>query len=123
VLIGGTGSAAYAYATDLSGNVMDYAAKDSGNTFIGAGPSLASAQYSSPAGTGNITVSGAFGTPVMDIINGTGIRLGNNTTLAYGIRFNALGAWAIDTSSSGRLLSTTAFLVTSNVGPNNVTLS
>lgn len=123
VLVGGNGSAAYAYVTDSSGNVMDFAAKDSGNTFIGAGATQASAQYSSPTGTGNITVNGTFGTAVMDIVNGTGIRLGNNENLTDGIRFNAPGAWFIDTASANRLLTTTAFLVTFNVGPNNVTLS
>ena len=126
VLTGGTGSATYAFVTDSSGNVTDFAAKDSGNTFIGAGATQAAAQYSSPSGSGNVTISGTYGTAILDVTSAggaTGIRLGSSLIVNGGIRFAASGAWFIDSASAGRLLSTTAFLVTSGVGANNVTIS
>ena len=129
-LLVGTGSAPYAYVTDATGNVVDFAGKDSANTTVVAGATGLPALYSSLTGTGTVSQNGGtYATPVLDFVNNgvTGVRLGNSTALVVtnGLRFNANrgGDWFIDTASAGRVLSTGAILVTANVGPYNVNAS
>ena len=130
VLVGGTGNPPYAYVTDGSGNTTDFAAKDSGNANIGAGATLASAQYSSPTASGNQAQNAQWPTAIVNFVNNsanTGIRLSGSTGLGTvtGLRFNSNrgGDWTIDTSTAGRLLNTGAILVTPNVGAFNVLIS
>ena len=113
LLAQGTTTAAYA-----TYNGVDFAALDA-NKNVAAGASVLT--YAVPTGSGNIATSGTYTVP-LDVVNGTGIRLGNNLIVSGGVRFNTNGGgdWAIDTSSNGRLLSTGSILVTANVGAHNV---
>jgi autotransporter-associated beta strand protein len=97
----------------------DFAAVDATNRVV---PGSTAFTYLVPTGTGNITL-GNSGVPV-DIVNGTGFRLGNSISVAGGVRFNAPPAatgWSIDTASTNRLLTTGSILITQNVGAFNVT--
>ncbi|MDB5325192.1 MAG: Extracellular serine protease precursor, partial [Phycisphaerales bacterium] len=127
-LLTSTGGATYALIADVSGNIVDFAARDSGGINIGAGASVASAAYSSPTTSGSQDFSGAWATPVMDFINNgnTGIRVSATAGVSVtGVRFNASrsGDWTINTSTLGRILNTGGILVTTNVGAFNVNVS
>lgn len=79
--------------------------------------------YLTTAGTaGNYTLS--TGTVPVNIVAGTGVRLGNSITVSYGLLFNTnrSGNWSIDTAGANRLLTTGGLMVTNNVGPYDVTI-
>ena len=121
-LTGGTANTMLAQASTLAPyavyNGVDFAGLDASKNIV-TGSSII--PYLTTAGTsGNYTLS--TGTVPVNVVAGTGIRLGNSINVAYGVIFNTNrgGSWTIDTAASGRLLTTGGLLVTNNVGPYDV---
>lgn len=120
---GATTNALLTQATTLAPyatfNGTDFAGVNGSGSVVSGSTVLA---YFTPAGTGNITIS-TTNVPI-NVVNGTGVRLGNSITVSYGLLFNTnrTGNWSIDTASSGRLLTTGGLMVTNNVGPYDVTI-
>jgi autotransporter-associated beta strand protein len=108
-------------------NVIDFAALDASRNVV---PASTLGTIYGPYNAGNAGVSGTYPSPVLDVTGTTAgsavaFRLGNSLTVPNGIRFEAANTqntqWTVDTSSSGRLLSTGAILVGPDVGAQNVT--
>lgn len=122
VLVGGTGNVPYVFVTDSFGNLLDFGAKNSGNTLVGQGSTLATAQYTVTTGAGNFNIQ-AGGTIVDVVSPSSGVTWTASTPVWGGVRFNAnIGAGFI-APSGPRNIQIGAILITTNVGPNNVTIS
>jgi autotransporter-associated beta strand protein len=116
-----TGASQAIFVTDSSGNILDWAAKDAGNTAIVAGSSVIT-YINGPAGAGQIDVSGLSGT--LDVNHGTGITILTGTVGGINaIRFNTPGTYTFSNAGSRNFTGVASILVTTNVGVNNIVAS
>jgi fibronectin-binding autotransporter adhesin len=124
VLTGGTTALPYAFITDAAGNLLDYAGVSGTTPFnIGLGSTVAAAQYVTTTGAGLYSINAGGGIVDVTTAGGcTGIAWSSSTPSWNGVRFNApptTGPWLIQPSNKNINLG--ALLITTNVGPNNVT--
>src|SRR5262249_53343565 len=130
----GTNNNAYAFITDGSGNLVDFAAVDGSSHIVGAttvtglsAPNFAGAGNPNTGNSGNVNLL-ENGAAIIDFSQNVSTGMRNNSgtvVIGNGIRFNTPrtdgAAWQLDTGSAGRAFQTGGILVTSNVGATNIT--